>query len=89
MRSKRGKEEKRKRPSTEHRRGKMVSKATSKFYRRRKLFEEQKRKRLSERTRGTRVQTTKQGRGEMKDLEKEAEGGSSDLIYKGRSKVVT
>ena len=31
MRSKRGKEEKRKRPSTEHRRGKMGSKATSKI----------------------------------------------------------
>ena len=29
------------------------------------------------------------GGGEMKDREKEAEGGFSDLIYKGSSKVVT
>ena len=59
MRSKRGKEEKRKRPSTEHRRGKMGSKATSKigggaFLRSRKGNG------FSERTRGTRVQASKE-----------------------------
>ena len=57
--------------------------------RRRSLLEEQKRKRLSERTRGYKGTSKQGGGGEMKDREKEAEGGPFDLIYKGRSKVVT
>ena len=77
------KEEKRKRPSTEHRRGKMGSKATSKLGGG-AILRSRKGNGFLREPEGQGYKQARGGGGEMKDREKEAEGSSSDLIYKGR-----